>query len=67
MTWIFIMLAVLALLAVGAALALCCIRADRALIDRTEVRARQRRAEAEVQHAVQLTIQQLFDAARRQP
>lgn len=66
MTWFFVALVVIALLIVGASLAMCCIRLDRSLVARADVRARERRAEAEIQHVVQHTIQQMFDAARRQ-
>ena len=65
MVWFLFTLAVIALLAVGATLALYCIRVDRALIARAEIRSRQRQAEAETQRVVQHTVQQLFDAARR--
>jgi hypothetical protein len=66
MVWFLVVLGVIALLAVGATLALYCIRVDRALIARAEVRGRQRQAEADTQRVVQHTIAQLFEAARRQ-
>ena len=67
MTVFLIVMGVLAALAIGVVIALYCVRMDRMLVARADIRARQRQAEAEMQHVVQQTIQRMFDAARRPP
>ncbi len=64
-TVLWIGVGALLMLATIVALALLSARANRATIARAEIRAQQRRAEAQVQQVVQDTIQQMLNAARR--
>lgn len=63
-----------ALIALSVAMVVCLLitmptlyqKVDRASTARAEMRARERRAEAQIQRRVQDAMQQLFDATRRQ-
>lgn len=67
MAAILIVLGLMTAMAVGMLLATYCVAVDRSLIARAELKAQQRRAEAELQHTAQDTIRRMFEAARRQP